>query len=42
LTDIYPDQNGSYTFNRQAKFDNARLRAIQGRVAAIESPDPQR
>ena len=36
LTDIYPELNGIYTFDRQAKFDAARLKAIQTRRAAIE------
>ncbi len=36
LTDIYPEENGLYTFDRQPKFDAARLRAIQERAAAIE------
>jgi beta-galactosidase/beta-glucuronidase len=37
LTDIYPEENGIYTFDRRAKFDNARLKAIQQRTAAIEA-----
>ena len=37
LTDIYPEDNGLYTFDRQAKFDNSALRAVQQRKAAIES-----
>jgi len=36
LTDIYQEQNGIYTFDRQPKFDTARLHAIQARRAAIE------
>jgi hypothetical protein len=36
LTDIFPEENGIYTFHRKAKFDNARLREIQTRAAAIE------
>jgi beta-galactosidase/beta-glucuronidase len=36
LTDIYQEQNGIYTFNRRAKFDLERLRAIQTRPALIE------
>lgn len=36
LTDIYPELNGIYTFERAAKFDSERLRAIQQRPAAIE------
>lgn len=37
LTDIYPEENGVYEFDRTPKFDMARLRAIQTRPAAIES-----
>lgn len=36
LTDVYPELNGIYTFERGTKFDSARLRAIQQRQAAIE------
>ncbi|MES2459524.1 MAG: sugar-binding domain-containing protein [Armatimonadota bacterium] len=36
LTDIYPEENGIYNFDRTSKFDNERLRAIQQRIAAIE------
>lgn len=36
LTDIFPEENGIYTYDRQSKFDNARLKAIQTRQAAIE------
>jgi len=36
LTDIYPELNGIYTFDRRPKFDAARLKAIQTRRAAIE------
>ncbi|MBC7809256.1 MAG: beta-galactosidase, partial [Akkermansiaceae bacterium] len=36
LTDVYPEENGVYTFDRQAKFDGARLRAIQEHIAGIE------
>ena len=36
LTDIYPELNGIYTFDRRLKFDAARLKAIQTRRAAIE------
>jgi beta-galactosidase/beta-glucuronidase len=36
LTDIYPEENGIYTFDRQTKFDNERLRAVQARPAAVE------
>lgn len=39
LTDIYPEENGIYDFNRKAKFDNARLRAVQQLPAAIEQTD---
>lgn len=37
LTDVFQEQNGIYTFDRRAKFDNARLRAIQQQPAAIEA-----
>ncbi|GCE17993.1 glycoside hydrolase family 2 protein [Dictyobacter kobayashii] len=36
LTDVSVEQNGIFTFDRQAKFDNNRLHAIQSRPAAIE------
>lgn len=36
LTDVFQEQNGIYRFDRRPKFDLARLRAIQGRKAAIE------
>jgi beta-galactosidase/beta-glucuronidase len=36
LTDIYPELNGIYTFDRRPKFDAARLKAIQEKRAAIE------
>ncbi len=36
LTDIFPEENGLFTFDRQPKFDNARLKAVQDRKAAIE------
>jgi beta-galactosidase/beta-glucuronidase len=36
LTDVFQEQNGIYTFDRRAKFDLARLHAIQTRLAAIE------
>jgi len=36
LTDVYQEQNGIYTFDRQPKFDLERLRATQRRQAAIE------
>jgi beta-galactosidase/beta-glucuronidase len=36
LTDIYPELNGMYTFDRRPKFDAARLKAIQTKTAAIE------
>lgn len=36
LTDIYPEENGFYTFDRQPKFDNEKLKAVQIRKAAIE------
>ena len=36
LTDVYQEQNGIYTFDRQSKFDLGLLRRIQERTAAIE------
>lgn len=36
LTDVYPELNGIYTFDRRKKFDLVRLHAIQTRRAAIE------
>ncbi|MEX0886768.1 MAG: sugar-binding domain-containing protein [Phycisphaeraceae bacterium] len=36
LTDVFQEQNGIYDFERGAKFDVARLRAVQQRAAAIE------
>lgn len=35
LTDIYPEENGVYTFDRQPKFDNEKLKAVQTKKAAI-------
>ncbi len=39
LTDVYQEQNGIYFFDRRAKFDLTRLRAIQQRPAAIEEAE---
>jgi len=36
LTDVYQEKNGIFAFDRRAKFDAARLKAIQSRPAAIE------
>ena len=36
LTDVYQEKNGIYAFDRREKFDAARLKAAQERVAAIE------
>ncbi len=36
LTDITPELNGIFTYDRRLKFDAARLRAIQTKKAAIE------
>jgi len=36
LTDISPELNGFYTYDRRPKFDAARLRAAQQKKAAIE------
>lgn len=38
LTDVYQEQNGIYRFDRSEKFDLARIRAAQQRLAAIEGP----
>ncbi|NUN96043.1 MAG: beta-galactosidase [Candidatus Omnitrophica bacterium] len=40
LTDVEQERNGIYTYNREAKFDNARLRAVQTMTAAYESNPP--
>ena len=37
LTDVYQEENGLFYFDRSAKFDAARLHAIQARPAAIET-----
>jgi hypothetical protein len=37
LTDIYPEENGIYTADREPKFDIDRIAAIQSKIAAIES-----
>ncbi len=36
LTDIYPELNGIFTFDRKPKFDAARLKASQVKIAAME------
>ena len=36
LTDVFQEQNGIYDFNREKKFDMARIRAAQTRPAKIE------
>jgi beta-galactosidase/beta-glucuronidase len=36
LTDVYPEENGIYTFDRKEKFDNSKLCAVQTKKAAIE------
>ncbi len=38
LTDVFQEQNGIYTFDRQPKFDLARIRRAQSRPAAYERP----
>ncbi len=40
LTDIEQEQNGLYTYDRQPKFDCARLKAIYSRQAAYEKDPP--
>ncbi len=37
LTDVYQEENGLFFFDRQAKFDLARLHAVQTQPAAIET-----
>ena len=37
LTDVMQEKNGMYTFDRRPKFDMARVRAINGRKAAVEA-----
>jgi beta-galactosidase/beta-glucuronidase len=37
LTDVFQEENGIYRFDRNAKFDIARIRAIQSRPAAYET-----
>ena len=39
LTDVWPEENGIYTFDRQPKFDNVLLRAVQVRKAACEETE---
>ena len=39
LTDVWPEENGIYTFDRQPKFDNTLLRAVQVRKAACEETE---
>jgi beta-galactosidase/beta-glucuronidase len=36
LTDVFQEQNGVYMFDRSSKFDMARIRKAQQKVAAIE------
>lgn len=37
LTDVYQEQNGIYRFDRAPKFDIARIRGAQARLAALET-----
>ena len=37
LTDVFQEENGIYRFDRNAKFDVARIRQIQSRPAAYEA-----
>ncbi|HEY0073900.1 MAG TPA: glycoside hydrolase family 2 TIM barrel-domain containing protein [Abditibacteriaceae bacterium] len=39
LTDIFPEENGFYTFDRKPKFDIAAIHAIQTQPAAIETEE---
>jgi beta-glucuronidase len=36
LTDVFQERNGIFAFDREAKFDLARLTAAQRRRAAVE------
>ena len=36
LTDVEQEQNGLFTYDRKAKFDNKRLYEVLSRKAAIE------
>ena len=36
LTDVYPEENGIYTFDRKPKFDLEKIKAVQTKKAAIE------
>ena len=36
LTDVFIEENGIYYFDRSAKFDMEKIRAIQSRAAAYE------
>ncbi|WP_210506767.1 glycoside hydrolase family 2 protein [Naasia sp. SYSU D00057] len=40
LTDVFQEENGVYAFDRSAKFDVARIRAIQQRQSAYEQTVP--
>lgn len=37
LTDVFQEQNGIFTFDREPKFDLSRIRAIQAHPAAFEA-----
>jgi len=39
LTDVYPEENGIYTFDRQPKFDIDRIKKIQHKIAGIEAAE---
>jgi beta-galactosidase/beta-glucuronidase len=36
LTDVFQEQNGIYRFDRSEKFDIAKIKAVQEKIAAIE------
>ena len=40
LTNVEQEQNGIFSFSREPKFDNARLKEIQSRKAAYETDPP--
>ena len=41
LTDVYPEENGIYSFDRKTKFDMNRIRGIFEAAAAIEAGDDE-
>jgi beta-galactosidase/beta-glucuronidase len=41
LTDVFPEENGIYAFDRRTKFDMERIKQIQLRAAAIEESNDE-